>query len=152
MVNNPKNPAEKLPLSMNYPVFNTPDLAAMVITTQEGARALEGLVGSHPNVTLLIIENKEHFEQELLVKLLEQFRIRYLLVEGGPTVNGAFHAQGLVTDDFLTLAPGMAGRVRDSRRGTLMMGYEFPPNAIPMPRLISVRRSDDHLLIRERYR
>ena len=150
MVRDPENLARKIPLSLDYPVFNTPELKTILVTTKEGASVLGDAVLSHSNVTLLTIISEE-FERELLVVLLERFGITYLLVEGGPTVNGAFHAKGLVTDDFLTLAPGMAGRTQDSRRATLMMGHEFPPNAIPTPRLISVRRSDNHLLIRERY-
>lgn len=149
-VNDPQNFVKKVPLGLGKAVFNAPGLATILVTAPEGARVLGEVAAAHPNVTLLTIES-EDFERQLLAELLKRFGIHYLLVEGGPTVNGAFHAKGLVTDDFLTLAPGMAGRTRDSRRATLMMGHEFPPDAIPMPELISVRRSDDHLFVRERY-
>lgn len=151
LVNDPKNPTKKIPLGLDFPVFNTPELKTILVTSQEGANTLGEAALAHSNITLLVVES-EKFEQELLIQLWQRFKIRHLLVEGGPTVNGAFHAKGLVTDDFLTLAPGMAGRAPDSRRATLMMGHEFPPTAMPMPKLISVRRSADHLLVRERYK
>lgn len=144
-----ENSGRKVPLDLNHPLFQQRDVAALIITTSAGARNLS-MSASPPNVRLLKID-ADNFELEILRQLKTRYAVSYLLIEGGPTINGAFHARGLISDDFLTLAPGMAGRLAGSRRSTLMMGYEFNPDSIPMPTLISVRRSGSHLMVRERY-
>jgi riboflavin biosynthesis pyrimidine reductase len=144
------DPAARKPLSLDHPVFVQQDVPVLVITTQAGEHHFEGL-RSHTNHSVLAIESDD-FETEILRQLKTRNNISHLLVEGGPTINGAFHAKRLISDDFLTLAPGMAGRTWGSRRATLMMGHEFAADAIPEPTLISVRRSGSHLMIRERYR
>jgi riboflavin biosynthesis pyrimidine reductase len=149
LINNQAQPGRKIPLENHYPLFAQPDVPVLVITTPAGRQHLESLRAC-TNVTLVPVEVID-FEQEILRLLKSDYKVSHVLIEGGPTINGAFHAKGLISDDFLTLAPGMAGRVWGSSRATLMMGHEFPPDAIPSPTLISVRRSGSHLMIRERY-
>ena len=137
----------KQPLGTHYPVFNQEDVLAVVITTPDGERVLRE--AGHTSVTS--VPGKKDFEVEILEVLKNEHGVNYVLVEGGPTVNGALHTKGLVSDDFLTLAPGMAGFTPDSGRSTLMMGHEFPADALPMPDLLTVHRSGKHLMVRERY-
>jgi riboflavin biosynthesis pyrimidine reductase len=70
------------------------------------------------------------------------------LIEGGPTLLGGFFAKRLVDEQFLTLAPQIAGRERNDGRLGLVMGKSFaPPNPL-WGTLTDVRRSSSHLFLR----
>ncbi|GEM_PF-2735899 len=152
-VKDKNNPSLSIRLPSDYPVFHDADIETVVATTEKGQKELRngGFEKEAPGVTLLPLP-EENFEEMLLIALKTSYDVSYALCEGGPTVNGAFHYQGLISDDFHTLAPGMAGRTKDSTRASLMMGYEFPPENIPRPDLISVRKQGSHLLLRARYK
>jgi riboflavin biosynthesis pyrimidine reductase len=71
-----------------------------------------------------------------------------VLCEGGPHLLGSLLAGAVPVDLFLTVAPQLAGRSAGSteRRG-LLEGVALPPFSRPGV-LRSVRRSDNHLLLR----
>lgn len=141
---------EKVPLSLDYPVFNTPDIQSVIVTTSTGKAVLDQGLASHPNIRVIVVDDVD-FERGVLVALKRELGVDHLLVEGGPMVNGAFHAANLVSDDFLTLAPGMAGRKSGTNRKALMEGFEYPADQIPLPELYSLRFAGNHLFVRDRY-
>jgi riboflavin biosynthesis pyrimidine reductase len=71
-----------------------------------------------------------------------------VLVEGGPQLLGGFHAERLIDEQFLTLAPQLAGREADDGRISLVMGQSFAPKDPRWGRLADVRRSGSHLFLR----
>jgi riboflavin biosynthesis pyrimidine reductase len=71
-----------------------------------------------------------------------------VLCEGGPHLLGILLAGSVPLDLFLTVAPQLAGRSRDStERRSLVEGIALPALSRPAG-LRSVRRSQDHLLLR----
>jgi riboflavin biosynthesis pyrimidine reductase len=71
-----------------------------------------------------------------------------ILVEGGPRLLGYFYAQRLVDEQFLTLAPQIAGRGAGDGRLGMIMGTRFAPNDALWGTLIDVRRGSRHLFLR----
>ena len=61
---------------------------------------------------------------------------------------GDFYAQRLVAEQFLTLAPQIAGRDAGDRRLSLVMGKEFAPRDPLWGKLIDLRRGSSHLFLR----
>jgi riboflavin biosynthesis pyrimidine reductase len=74
---------------------------------------------------------------------------RLILCEGGPHLMGTFVREELVDELFLTLAPQLVGRDRDDgERYGLLEGVALGVADAPWARLVSVRRSVDHLFLR----
>jgi riboflavin biosynthesis pyrimidine reductase len=71
-----------------------------------------------------------------------------ILVEGGPRLLGDFYAERLVDEQFLTLAPQIAGRDPGDRRLSLVMGKAFAPSNPKWGTLTDVRRGGRHLFLR----
>ena len=71
-----------------------------------------------------------------------------ILVEGGPRLLGDFYAERLVDEQFLTLAPQIAGRDAGDQRLSLVMGKAFAPRDPLWGTLIDVRRGGSHLFLR----
>ena len=83
--------------------------------------------------------------EKILETLADEFGIRRLLVEGGPSVNRSFLEARLVDELFLTLAPKIAGG--DPR--SLVEGDPLPQDATS-PSLVSIYLSDSELYLRYR--
>jgi riboflavin-specific deaminase-like protein len=84
---------------------------------------------------------------EILKILADEFGVRRLLVEGGPTVNHSFLEARLVDELFLTLAPKIVGG--DSR--FLVEGKEIPQDGSSTC-LVSVHLYDSEIYLRYRVR
>ena len=61
---------------------------------------------------------------------------------------GNFYAEDLIDEQFLTLAPQIAGRDAGDRRLSLVMGKAFAPRDPLWGTLIDVRRGSSHLFLR----
>ena len=61
---------------------------------------------------------------------------------------GDFYAEQLVDEQFLTLAPQIAGREAGDRRLSLVMGKEFAPGNPLWGTMIDARRGSRHLFLR----
>ena len=77
--------------------------------------------------------------------LREECGVRRLLVEGGPALNGALLAAGLVDEIFWTLAPKLVG---GGERLTMVEGPALP--AMPRLALVSAHLHEDELFLRYR--
>jgi riboflavin biosynthesis pyrimidine reductase len=73
---------------------------------------------------------------------------KLILVEGGPQLLGAFYAEHLLDEQFLTLAPQIAGRDVGDQRLSLVMGRTFAPRRPLWGTLIDLRRGSSHLFLR----
>jgi riboflavin biosynthesis pyrimidine reductase len=68
--------------------------------------------------------------------------------EGGPRLLADFFKQRLVSEQFLTLAPQIAGRLAGDDRMGMVMGKVFAPRNPLWGKLIDVRQGASHLFLR----
>jgi riboflavin biosynthesis pyrimidine reductase len=73
---------------------------------------------------------------------------KLILVEGGPRLLGDFFADHVIDEQFLTLAPQIAGRNAGDRRLSLVMGRTFAPQSPLWGSLIDLKRGKSHLFLR----
>jgi riboflavin biosynthesis pyrimidine reductase len=130
-------------LDVKHPVLAD----AIVLTTVYGAEKLEGAV---PN--LIAVNDGDVVDLQAALELLHSQGHSLVLSEAGPTTFGELLAQGLVDELFLTVSPVFAGRVASGRRLGLVEGVELLPQARVSPRLLSLRRSGEHLFVRYTFR
>ena len=131
------------------PTFHTPGLETLIVTTDGGRRALEAEHGKALQATQVrTVGTGDEVAPLAVTRLLhEEFGVRLLLHEGGPTFLGSFLAAGAVDELFLTVAPQIAGRDASGRRA-LAEGTAFLPESAPWFGLETVKRAGDHLFLR----
>lgn len=136
-------------IDLRLPVFTSGKVPALIITTVGGAkllreqrapgaveiRAIRGSAGAIP-------------ASAILAEVCRVRPSRRILVEGGPRLLGDFYAEQLVDEQFLTLAPQIAGRDANDRRLSLVMGKEFAPDSPLWGIMTDVRRGKSRLFLR----
>jgi riboflavin biosynthesis pyrimidine reductase len=151
----------------DYRLFQSNEVTAWIVTTRNGKERL-GDYGATP----VLVFDEGHSEREsvdlaaLLRSLREEHGVRYLLCEGGPTLNGNLARGGLIDEKFLTISPQEIGPlIPDSetdtpnasagagsrRRLTTIEGPGFSIETARWYRWISCRRAGDHEFNRYRY-
>ena len=144
-------------IDLRLPVFASGKVPVLIVTTIAGAKrlrkqrapdsveiraircrasAIPGLRGSAIPASAILDEVRRVSRGKLI------------LVEGGPRLLGDFYAERLVDEQFLTLAPQIAGRDAGDRRLSLVMGKVFAPRDALWGTLIDVRRGSSHLFLR----
>lgn len=131
------------------PTFHTPGLDTLVVTTREGEQRLRSEHGDGLRATRVraVADAGPVPPAAVCLLLYEEFGVRRLLHEGGPTLLGSFLAARLVDELFITVAPQVAGRDGGPRRG-LAEGAAFLPETAPWFDLESVKRAGSHLFLR----
>jgi riboflavin biosynthesis pyrimidine reductase len=125
-----------------HPVLET---GAVVLTT---ARAAPGLRGSVPAATEVVAVNEgDLVDPAAGLAALRERGHELVLSEGGPTLFTSLVAAGLVDELFLTVSPLLAGR-SGARRLSLADGAELLPDVRVAGDLVSIRRHENHLLVR----
>jgi riboflavin biosynthesis pyrimidine reductase len=119
---------------------------ALILTTQSGAANLSDRLPD--GVTVLALGDAPRIAAREVVATLRSAGYRLILSEGGPHFFGDLLTAGLVDELFLTLAPVLAGRERSSAQLGLVEGTALLPAIPSWWRLLSVRRSADHLFLR----
>jgi riboflavin biosynthesis pyrimidine reductase len=140
-------------INLSSPVFTSRQVRALILTTSGGARKLAGQKVRIPVPIRAIHRSGSAIPaQAILNEIGRVSGPQRVLIEGGPILLGDFYAQGLVDEQFLTLAPQIAGRqLADGRLG-LVMGKTFAPRHPLWGTLIDLRRSDSHLFLRYSFR
>ncbi len=136
-------------LDLRLPVFTSGKVPALIITTTGGAKRLREQSASASVDIRAIRGNATAIPASAI--LVEVCRVRpckRILVEGGPQLLGDFYAEQLVDEQFLTLAPQIAGRDVGDRRPSLVMGKVFAPGDPLWGTLIDARRGSSHLFLR----
>jgi len=140
-------------IDLRLPVFTSGRVQTLVVTTTAGAKHLAkqktppGLkIHAVPRCRAMI---PPHSILDAVGRLNAGKRI---LIEGGPRLLGEFYARRLVDEQFLTLAPQIAGREYGDGRLSLVMGQAFAPGGAPWGTLIDVRRGASHLFLRYTFR
>ncbi len=140
-------------IDLRLPVFTSGRVQTLVVTTTRGAkhllkrkaprwlkiRAIPGCRGKIPASSILDAVGRMNAGKRILI-------------EGGPRLLGEFYARRLVDEQFLTLAPQIAGREDGDGRLSLVMGQAFPPGSARWGTLVDVRRGRSHLFLRYAFR
>jgi len=129
-----------LPRERRY--FHRADFARIVVTGTQGAQALDPAVAAADRI---VVAGAETVDLAAALRILRtEHGIRWLLCEGGPTLNYGLLAAGLVDELFLTLAPKLAA----GPGPTIVEGPGFPADAPVALRLLSLHAQSDELYLR----
>lgn len=89
----------------DYAVFDGDRVDSVIITTPAGANRLAERP-THPHVKVIVAgENQIVDLPQAMRTLWQEFKIQYLLCEGGPTLYGYMSRAGLIDEKFITVAP-----------------------------------------------
>jgi riboflavin biosynthesis pyrimidine reductase len=136
-------------VDLRLPVFTSGKVPALIITTTAGAKRLreQSAAGS---VEIRAIRGRANAipASAILVEVGRVSPGKRILVEGGPRLLGDFYAEQHVDEQFLTLAPQIAGREAGDRRLSLVMGKLFAPGNPRWGAMTDVRRGGSRLFLR----
>lgn len=118
----------------------------LILTTRAGAARLDGRLPE--DVKLLDLGAGPTLSARQVVASVRAEGHQVILSEGGPHLFGDLLAAGLVDELFLTLSPVLAGRERGATQIGLVEGVSLLPRIESWWRLLSVRRSAEHLFLR----
>lgn len=132
------------------PVFQSGKVPVLIVTTASGARQLaEARLPSAVQIGIVKSEGSIS-AKELLQEVARSFRgkLDMILVEGGPQLMGDFYAERVLDEQFLTLAPQVAGREDAKERPGLVAGKTLAPEFPTWGTLTGVKRAASHLFLR----
>ncbi len=140
-------------VDLRLPVFASGKVPALIVTTTAGAKRLRGQTAPD-SLEIRAVRGRASVipARAILDEVCRVSRGKLILVEGGPRLLGDFFAARLVDEQFLTLAPQIAGRSAGDGRLSLVMGKEFAPRHALWGTLIDVRRGRRHLFLRYSFR
>lgn len=136
-------------MDLSLPVFASGKVQTLILTTAPGAkRLLRQDVPDSVAVRAIGRGGRAMSARAILDEVCRVRPARRILVEGGPRLLGDFYAERLLDEQFLTLAPQIAGREAGDARLSLVMGKAFAPKHALWGSLSDVRRGGSHLYLR----
>ena len=136
-------------LNLRLPVFSSGKVRVMIMTTGAGAKRLaKQRIPVGVEICTIRRGGAEISAGTICTEVCRIRGVKRILVEGGPRLLADFFKQRLVSEQFLTLAPQIAGRLAGDGRPGLVMGQVFAPRNPLWGKLIDVRRGDTHLFLR----
>jgi riboflavin-specific deaminase-like protein len=135
----------RLELPSDIPLLADPAAKVLIVTSSQAS-----LPASAADVEYIRAQRDGLLDlPSALAELHRRFDVRTLLCEGGPHLNTALLAAGLVDELFLSLAPKLAGGVpTGSEALRILAGAELP---VPVElELLGVLESDSELFLRYR--
>jgi riboflavin biosynthesis pyrimidine reductase len=139
-------------LDLRRPVFASGAVDALIVTTPAGARRLmKSKVPSSVQIRAVRRDTARISASAILEEISRVHSTAHVLVEGGPRLLGVFYKERLLDEQFLTLAPQIAGRETGDRRFSLVMGQSFAPKDPLWGNLIDARQSPKLLFLRYRF-
>jgi riboflavin biosynthesis pyrimidine reductase len=140
-------------IDLGLPVFTSGRVRTLIITTTTGARRLAKRKTPRGLEIHAIPRCRDMIPPSSILNAVRRLNAgKRILIEGGPRLLGEFYARGLVDEQFLTLAPQIAGREYGDGRLSLVMGQAFPPSATRWGTLTDARRGASHLFLRYAFR
>ena len=135
-------------VDLDLPIFASGKVPVLIVTTAAGAKRLRkqkvpDTVEIRAVRSVGVIRASSIIDQVCRVN-----DGKLILVEGGPRLLGDFYAEGVLNEQFLTLAPQIAGRQIDDRQFSLVMGQMFAPRSPVWGTLVDLRRGGSHLFLR----
>jgi riboflavin biosynthesis pyrimidine reductase len=135
-------------LDLNLRVFKSGEVPTLIVTSRDGAKRLCAQ-DAPDGVEIRSAQSSDRIDAQSILREIGQVRVStIILVEGGPQLLGDFYAQGCIHEQFLTLAPQIAGRDEASARPGLVMGRTFAPDNPLWGKLVDLRRGHSHLFLR----
>ena len=136
-------------IDLSLPIFSSGKVPALIITTTAGAKRLSKQ-RVPDTVEVRAIRHRGNIipAGAILDEVCRVNQGKLMLVEGGPRLLGDFYAEHLLDEQFLTLAPQIAGREADDGRPSLVMGKAFAPTDALWGSLVDLRRGGSHLFLR----
>src|SRR6185503_303660 len=120
----------------------------LIVTTSQGSARIRSL-GLPRSIQVTTVETADRLIARSILDAVARVRSSdVLLVEGGPHLLGDFFADSCLNEQFLTLAPQVAGRDVPGGRPGLVAGRTFAPEHPLWGRLVSVKRGGSHLFLR----
>jgi riboflavin biosynthesis pyrimidine reductase len=136
-------------IDLRLPVFVSGKVPALILTTSVGMKhLLKQAVPDSVEIRAIHRGAGAISPGAILGAVSKVNPGKQILVEGGPRLLSDFYAKRLVDEQFLTLAPQIAGRDADNQRLSLVMGQAFAPRDVPWGTLTDVRRGSSHLFLR----
>jgi riboflavin biosynthesis pyrimidine reductase len=140
-------------IDLRLPVFTSGRVQTLVVTTTAGAKQLLSRKMPRWLKIRAIPRCRGKIPASSILDAVGRMNAgKRILIEGGPRLLGEFYARRLVDEQFLTLAPQIAGREEGDGRLSLVMGQAFPPGDARWGTLIDVRRGRSHLFLRYQFR
>ena len=138
-------------LDLRARLFQSGDVPALIVTTRAGAAALHAQ-RTPPALQIASARGSGPLRAStVLDETLKRRTGKVILVEGGPQLLADFYAEHCIDEQFLTLAPQIAGRSQAHDRPSLVMGKTFAPHHPLWGELLSVKRGASHLFLRYRF-
>ena len=135
-------------LDLSLPVFASGEMPVLIVTSAAGAKRLRKQ-RVPDSVEIRAVRGGDAIRARSILDQVRQVTSgKLILVEGGPRLLGDFFADHLLDEQFLTLAPQIAGRKVGDRRLSLVMGRTFAPRSPLWGSLIDLRRGKSHLFLR----
>jgi riboflavin biosynthesis pyrimidine reductase len=136
-------------MDLGLPVFVSGKVQTLILTTAAGAQRLRRQ-GVPASVAVRAIgrSGRAISARAILDEVCRLRPARRILVEGGPRLLGDFYAERLIDEQFLTLAPQIAGRDVGDGRLSLVMGKAFAPKHALWGSLTDMRHGGSHLYLR----
>lgn len=98
-------------LDLSLPVFASGRVSVLILTTKAGAKhLLKQAVPDSVEVRAMARGARRISARAILDEVGRQHPCKRILVEGGPQLIGDFYAEHLIDEQFLPLAPQIAGR------------------------------------------
>ena len=140
-------------LDLRLPLFASGRVPVLIVTTRVGAKRL-AKQKPPDSVEIRPIRGAggKIAPRAILEEVTRADPGRRILVEGGPHLLGSFYKERLVGEQFLTLAPQIAGRDTGDRRLSLVMGEQFAPRDPLWGTLTDVRLGHSLLFLRYSFR
>jgi riboflavin biosynthesis pyrimidine reductase len=136
-------------LNLRLPVFSSGQVQVMILTTTAGAKRLaKQRIPDAVEIRTIRRREGEIAPSAICGEVCGVRGVKRVLVEGGPRLLADFFKQRLVSEQFLTLAPQIAGRVAGDGRLGMVMGKVFAPRNPLWGKLIDVRQGASHLFLR----
>ena len=140
-------------IDLRLPIFVAGEVQVLIVTTTAGAKRLHGQsVADSVEIRAIGRGARAIPASAILDEVHRASSGKLILVEGGPRLLGDFYAQRLVDEQFLTLAPQIAGHDLGDRRLSLVMGKTFAPRHPLWGTLVDLRRGSSHLFLRYAFR
>jgi riboflavin biosynthesis pyrimidine reductase len=140
-------------------IFNSERVEAWVLTTADGEKKLISqlkMTGREGKIKIISVGTGELVDLGLAVQVLrQQYGIRTLLCEGGPTVYGELLQTNLLDEDFRTISLQVLGHstIGEIERPTAYGDVSYTPESAPWFKLISIHYSlPHHVFLRLRYK
>ena len=136
-------------IDLGLPVFTSGRVQALVVTTTAGAQRLRRQK-MPPGLEMRAVPRcRGNIPPSSILDAVGRMNAgKRILIEGGPRLLGEFYARRLVDEQFLTVAPHIAGRDYGDGRLGLVMGQAFPPGDTRWGTLTDARRAGSHLFLR----